>query len=372
MEKNKNITVWIGKKLIFNEPSSILKNIKDTKSKNKKSNKNLKEQPKPLRTVTHQPVEHNKIKIETVSPFTRVSVNQKFFRQMSLDNMDVIPKFVSSKCMEKVNQQIMNRILRKKEVFNKISSTYLSPLNINFDKKINEISKEIESQNASNEVSKNDDFKNFNKILSIINKNNTDNELINLQKTPIEKFTKVTDEMKTKIMNGILLNGEVFSEKLHLNSVQIPKIIPNQIKYETVVRKKRPPLTLSNEQINLFKIFIGNSNIYDNQIIPFFDLNNPKVKLAGEKYFQNYYNANYLELYYYYPNKPQIGIRQHNFHFSNEISELFMAAQDDCLALGEPNLYLDDGRKIINNNKKYKCIGALYLLNQSRIAVYFV
>lgn len=376
MDKNKNqfVALWIGKKLIFKEPLSCLKNIKNTKSKNKETNTNLTEKPKGLKTVIMPKTQK---KNNPISAFNRASVNQKFYKQMAVDNLDVIPKFVSSKCMVKVNQQIMQKFLKKKEIFNKITSNYLSSLNKNFNNEINEISKEIECDNVSNEASKNDEYKNFNNILSIINSNKTDDELINLQKIPKEQFTKITDEMKTKIINGIILNGEVFSEKLDLYSTKILKIAQNKNnnyrKCETMVRKKNKnsPFVVSNEQINLFKIFVGNNNIDDNQIITFFDMNNPKVKQAGERYFQNYYSLHYLELYFHYPNKPQIGIRQHNFNFTNEVSDLFTAAQEDCMTLGEPKLYLEDGRQIFNNDKKYKCIGSLYLYNLSKIYVYF-
>ena len=289
MDKNKNqfVALWIGKKLIFKEPLSCLKNIKNTKSKNKETNTNLTEKPKGLKTVIMPKTQK---KNNPISAFNRASVNQKFYKQMAVDNLDVIPKFVSSKCMVKVNQQIMQKFLKKKEIFNKITSNYLSSLNKNFNNEINEISKEIECDNVSNEASKNDEYKNFNNILSIINSNKTDDELINLQKIPKEQFTKITDEMKTKIINGIILNGEVFSEKLDLYSTKILKIAQNKNnnyrKCETMVRKKNKnsPFVVSNEQINLFKIFVGNNNIDYNKIITFFDMNNPKVKQAGERY----------------------------------------------------------------------------------------
>ena len=125
---------------------------------------------------------------------------------------------------------------------------------------------------------------------------------------------------------------------------------------------------ISQEQISLFKTFVGNQNIPDNHVLSYFDVSNPKVVIAANKYFKNIYGTEYLTLYYYYPTKAQSGTKIHKFRFTSEISDLFMGAQNDYLSMVNPRLILENGKEIVND-RKIKCIGALNLSNNSKIKV---
>ncbi len=76
----------------------------------------------------------------------------------------------------------------------------------------------------------------------------------------------------------------------------------------------------------------------------------------------------YLVLHYYYPAKGQAGKKTHKFSFTDEIGNLFIAAQNDYISVINPRLYLDNGKEIFDD-KKVKCIGALNLSNNSTIKV---
>ena len=126
-------------------------------------------------------------------------------------------------------------------------------------------------------------------------------------------------------------------------------------------------VSVTNEQIELFKTFVGNSTLSNSMVVSYFDLYHPKVKFAAEKYFMSRYGSDYITLNFLYPN--DLGKKLHKFRFTSEIKELFMAAQDDNIAFANPKLFMENGKEIINN-RKIKCIGALNLNNNSIIKVF--
>ena len=125
-------------------------------------------------------------------------------------------------------------------------------------------------------------------------------------------------------------------------------------------------LSITQEQIDLFKIFINNPKIPNNHVESYFNKTNPKVMDAAEKYFKNIYKAEYITLTYKYNNR---GSKVHKFRFSGNIDALFLAAQEDYLSIIKPRLFIENGKEIVKD-KRIKCIGALNLENNSTINVW--
>ena len=141
------------------------------------------------------------------------------------------------------------------------------------------------------------------------------------------------------------------------NNQQIPNPNQNQNYYN---------IPITQEQIDLFKIVINNPKIPNNHAQSYFNKSNPKVMDAAEKYFKNIYGLDYITLNYKYNNK---GSKIHKFRFSGNVDALFLAAQEDYIAITKPRLFLANGNEILKD-KKIKCIGALNLENNSTISVW--
>ena len=139
--------------------------------------------------------------------------------------------------------------------------------------------------------------------------------------------------------------------------------INNYNNYNNMMKNNIP---ISQEQIDLFKIFVNNPKIPNNHVESYFNRTNPKVMEAAENYFKNIYKADYITLTYKYNNR---GSKIHKFRFSGNIDALFLAAQEDYASVIKPRLFLDTNREIIKD-KKIKCIGALNLENNSTINVW--
>lgn len=156
----------------------------------------------------------------------------------------------------------------------------------------------------------------------------------------------------------------------NLKSNFIKNNIDGNLHYNTeknIVENKNIIIPITDEKIKLFKVFVGNSKLSNKIILSYFD-NNPKIRLAGEKYFKSKYGCDFLTLNFIYPT-PQPHTRQHRFNFASDINEIFIAVHKDFPSLINPKLILENGKEIINN-KKVKCIGALNLNNNSVIKVF--
>ena len=141
-------------------------------------------------------------------------------------------------------------------------------------------------------------------------------------------------------------------------------VCKNNNNYNYNIIQNRTAIT--KEQVELFKIFVGNNSIPDNHAVSYFDKFNPKVKDAAENYFKNVYREDYLTFRYVYKNR---GSKIHKFRFSDDVDNLFLAAQDDYLSVVKPRLFMDNNKEIVRD-KKIKCIGALNIANNSNISVW--
>ena len=374
MNQNSFISLRIGQRTLFTHPLSQLKQISSTTQKKKiKKNNN----------------ERN-----------------------NLINFDVIPKFIQTKYTQKMNQEFSQKLINKHQIFNKIKNNYFSKYHPDFVENIKNI--ENEMNNLQNSINKNNitiDYKTFKEMLNIINNNKTNDKIKSYQKITTKNFININNEIKTDILDSINLNKKIFSQIIGLNKIN-PKINQfskslkknidktnssyknlnniettnsnintNNIEDDNNIEKEHNTepdsnynnkmnqiITVTNEQIELFKTFVGNYKLSNTIILSYFDMNNPKVKFAAEKYFKSRYGSDYITLNFVYPIKPP-GTIQHKFKFVSDIKVLFFTAQKDFSINIHPKLFLENGKELINN-RKIKCIGALNLNNNSVIKVY--
>ena len=304
-----------------------------------------------------------------------------------LADMDIIPKFMANQ-NKGSNEVMTDRLNKSKNIFNKMMTSYFSEKEEFFTSSIQEVETEMNRYKDNLENIKNNDYKGFQELLSFINNNRSNPNLVSMQNISLSDYKNMNYETKKIILGGIYENRPEISKKLNLHAVNIyqdinPMPMPGQ--YSGIKKQVSPPqrprggtsfsqpprininTLITIDQIELFRTFIGNPNIPENHVKSYFDPSNPKVVLAADKYFKNIYKLDYLTLYYYYPTKND-GPKIHRFKFVSDISELFMAAQNDYISVMNPRLILENGKEIMNN-KRYKCVGALNLSNNTKIKV---
>jgi hypothetical protein len=313
--------------------------------------------------------------------------NEPYKKNGNLGDMDIIPKFMANQ-NKGSNEVMIDRLNKSKNIFSKMMVSYFNEKDDFFTNSIQEVENEMNRYKDNLENIKNNDYKGFQELLSFINNNRSNPNLVSMQNISLSDYKNMNYETKRIILGGIYENRPAIAMKLNLNAVNIYQdLIPNQNPGQYSDIKKQVPspqrpragtsfcqppkinlnTLITVEQIELFKTFIGNPNMPDNHAKSYFDPSNPKVILAADKYFKNIYKLDYLTLYYYYPTKND-GPKVHKFKFVTEVSELFMAAQNDYISVMNPRLILENGKEIMNN-KRYKCIGALNLSNNTKIKV---
>ena len=355
MNLNQFVSLKMGNKFLFKEPLQSLKflrnqNIQQGNRNNMNNMNNNWERP---------------------NYYSPNNINNK----RNYEGMDVIPKFIANENMKEINNELLDRILKKKGIFIKMMKNYFSEGEDFFSNSIMEIESEMNRYKDIQENNKNNDFEGFKDLLSFINNNRTNPNLASLQNISINDYKNMNYDTKKIVLGGIYENRPKFALRLNLKNYenyQNPaKQRANSFSNNKINMANKRPSNLnliSQEQISLFKTFVGNQNISDNHVLSYFDVSNPKVVIAANKYFKNIYGTEYLTLYYYYPTKAQSGTKIHKFRFTSEISDLFMGAQNDYLSMVNPRLILENGKEIVND-RKIKCIGALNLSNNSKIKV---
>jgi hypothetical protein len=315
--------------------------------------------------------------------------------------------------MNEINKEKSKRLMNKKKIFDKIKNTYFSKSGHNFSDNLSKIENDINILQNSINKNNNNDFKKFMEMITIINNNKTNEKIKSLQKMNVKDYNKISNVMKNNIMNAISINKNILVYKLGLNknnlNINLPQpikkisklnnkihsnnnnnnlnlstennnnikknninLFKNQINEKTNYNtepnnnKNNQISYISNEQIELFKTFVGNNKLSNNIIASYFDIYNPKVIFAAEKYFKSRYGSEYITLNFVYPIKP--GKSQHRFKYISEIKDLFMAVENDTVSMTNPKLILENGKELFNN-RKFKCIGALNLNNNSIIKV---
>ena len=364
MNLSQYFTLKMGHKLIFKEPLQNLKIQRNSNYMNSNYQKNN----------YYSPNNYN--------------INSRVNQKKNYQGMDVIPKFIANENMKEINRELLNRMQNKKATFTKILKTYFSEGDNNFFNSIKDIEMEMNNERLSLESLKNKDYDGFKDMISFINNNRTNAKLTSMQNKSSDEYKVLNNEEKNQILGGINQNKPLFYQKLNLKNVKInnnnnldnnPYIISNQrqrakttnthnISDKNKNSGNKQKNLVTQDQIELFKILIGNRNISNNEVLTYFNSNNSTVKVAAERYFQQLYGTENITLQYFFPYQQNVGIKIHKFRFIAEISDLIMAAHNDYLSLNTPRLYLENGREI-KMDKKIKCIGALGLQNNSKIKI---
>ena len=362
MNASQYITLKMGNKYIFKESLQALKSSSNSNYVNNNQRNNY-----------YSPNNYNN------------NNNRRMNPKRSYQGMDVIPKFIANQNMQEINKELLDRLSNKKVIFNKMMKSYFSEGTEFFTNSIREIENQVMNERFSVESNNNRDYEGFKELISFINSNRTNPKLTSFQNMSLDEYKVMNNEAKNQIMEGINQNKPLFQQKLKLKYKNENINNNNFDKNPYIGNNQRPRALTSNfnknmnykgkqknnitaEQIDLFKIFIGNKNLSNNEALNFFDSGNPKVMLAADKYFRKKYNTDCLTLQYVYPYQPKLGTKIHKFRFYSEISELFMASHKDYLSLNNPRLYMENGKEI-KDDKKIKCIGALGIQNNTKIKV---
>ena len=397
--------------MIFNHPLSQLSQIpfllnKRNQNKNNSANFN-----------NNNIIPRNQNHYNYQAKFNNINVKPRIQNQRNIQtkyNFDVIPKFIQNQYLSQKNQELSKKLINKYQMFNKIKTAYFSKNTLDFSENIKNIEIEINFLQDSINKGNKKDYNSFGEMLNIINNNKTNEKMKSIQKMNIQNYENINNDIKTEILNSININKKIFSQIIGLNKNQLNNSTKNLTKINTeryskkylnnlennnkinninknIIDKKiddinieknfrtEPNINYNNEeskkiipvkdeQIELFKSFVGNSKLSNKIILSYFDTYNPKVKLAADKYFKSRYGVGFITINFVYPIKPP-GNKQHKFKFISEIKELFFTAQNDLSSTTIPKLYLENGKELINN-RKIKCIGALYLNNNSIIKVF--
>lgn len=448
------ISLKIGDKIIFKEQLTRLKS-----SSYQKNHPLSKAKPNLNNSTLHNRNANTQI---SQSP-----ESQNFF------GMDVIPKFETSKQSQQMKNELIQKIVKKKIILNKIISNYFSKKTFDFGSQLQAINSKIETLDLSLENNKENDHQTFLEMVSFINQVNKNPELRPLEKITIGEFKQIDVDTKHEILNNISVNKKYFCKKLNLNTSkdsydnfiekknndndvfnnindkenskrrntssneEIKKQINNKMKAMFAKKKAeeeneeseedeepcsfkrtktfrikrsnqpkndnknsnvnkigggnqipqnnnylnqnnngisiRVPntetfLTITEDQINLFKTLTGRFTMQKEEILSYFDIYKPKVMEAADNYYKKLYEADFLTLNYYYPKRPIPGPKTHKFRFTSDVQELIMAAQDDYISMDKPKMFI--GNQQINIDKKVKCIGALNLPNNAEIKIF--
>ena len=390
---DKMLFVKMGNKLIFKEP---LKNIKYAVEQYQKSNVNIKRNDrydiyKP--NYNQQSNMSNKTNNSNYSNNNNYNMNQGN-RKRNFKNMDIIPKFIAYENSQEVNKELANKLVEKKAKLNTFINAYISEEQSDFTAAINGIESEMDRYKSIMEQQKDKDFEGFKDLIGFINNNKTNENLKSFQNMSLNDYKNMNYDIKKRVLAGIFENRELLAKKLDINKTSNPasrransmnysKNIYNNINnnnygvnnnynnsnnnnynnYNMMIQNK---VNITQEQIDLFKIFVNNQKIPNNHVENYFNKSNPKVMDAAENYYKNIYKTDYLTFTYKYNNR---GSKVHKFRFSGNIDALFLAAQEDYLSVSNPRLILENGREI-TKDKKIKCIGALNIENNSIINVW--
>ena len=382
---DKMLYLKMGNKLIFKEP---LKGIKYAVEQYQNPNSNINRNPQ---YDIYKPNYNN----------NQNNMN-KGNRKRNYQNMDVIPKFIAFENSQEVNKELANKLVEKKDKLNLLINAYISGEQNDFNKAIMDIEFGMDKYKSIMEQQKDKDFDGYKDLMALINANKTNSNLKALESLPLNDYRNMNFDIKKSILSGIFENRETIAKKLNIyknsnsNSNPHPRRTNslsnkkpdinknNNFNYENNIKEFNNNINynindysnynnmmpnkvlITQDQIELFKIFVNNPNISNTHVESYFSATNPKVIDAAEKYFKNIYKIEYITLNYKYNNRAS---KVHKFRFSGNVEALFLAAQEDYISIIKPRLFLENGREIIKD-KKTKCIGALNLENNSVINVW--
>ena len=303
---------------------------------------------------------------------------------------DVMLKFILD---NKTGKEFNQRMNNEKKIFKKMIDGFFIPENkTKFKEEISKAEHKINNINQMIEKNKLKDYIKFKEMISIlklkeININKYENLSDNSKKELINLISS-NKKLYAKILNLNENNDDKFNEHLHLlkekdnnyKSINNNEVISanedNENKEDDednnntnkIVQNKNINNNvnrLTEEYLENFKNFIGNSKLSDKIIISYFDIEHPNVKQAAKKYFVSKYGVDEITLIYIYQNNPK-NKSYLKFELISEVNELFLAAKTENIK--NPKLFLKTGKEI-KYNRKIKCIGALNLNNNEIIKI---
>lgn len=297
------------------------------------------------------------------------------------NNMDIIPKFINNKNKEMINQENINKLANKKEILTKILNSYFNnKLHTSYYEKIQNLENEIQNQEKSVQFTNKNDFNSFqnliNFILSVEKDNNniehlkniSEEEYMNLQPVQKNEILEYINKHKIEFIENLGINENNNNNDLLLFNPQQNQYNKNNNEIKTKEQKKLNNNIDSGEQFDLFRNMISNPNFPEQHIRVYLNASNPTVLGAVEKYYQNSYQSPSLILYYHYPAYGNKENKRHVFKFTDKVSALFEITGVDYPSYINSRLYLENGKEI-KNDKRFRCIGALQLNNNSIINV---
>ena len=372
---DKMLYLKMGNKLIFQEP---LNGIKYTVEQYKNQNSNNK------RNDRYDIYKPNYNQQSNASNKSNTYNNNQGNRKRSFKNMDVIPKFIAYENSQEVNKELAYKLGEKKVKLNTFINAYISEETSDFTSAINDIESDMDRYKSIMEQQKDKDFEGFKDLIGFINNNKTNENLKAFQTMSLNDYKNMNYDIKKRVLSGIFENREALAKKLDVNKATNPAARRansmnyqqnsyynnnnnygvnnnnynnnnnNNNNYNNYNMMLQNKYNITQEQIDLFKIFVNNPKIPNNHVESYFNKSNPKVMDAAENYFKNIYKTDYLTFTYKYNNK---GSKIHKFRFSGNIDALFLAAQEDYLSVNNPRLILDMGKKLL----KIKKLNALVL-----------
>ena len=372
----------MGNKLVFKEP---LKGIKYAVEQYKNSNSNMNSNNQNNNYDIYKPNYNQQSNIQNPN-----NNNMNRNRKLNFQNMDVLPKFIDYENSQDMNRELAHKLEEKKTKLKALINAYISKEQNDYTKAIMDVELEMDKYKSIMEQQKNKDFDGFKDLLGFINDNKTNSNLKEMKFMSLTEYKGMNYDIKKKILSGIFENRESLAKRLNVYiTTDTHKRIKSQVldnvnfnmnnqnnrinnnynnndNYNNYNKMRSNQVFVSDDQLQLFKIFINNPKMSNEHAVTYFDKTNPKVRDAAEKYFKNIYRADYITLNYIYKNRqPKV----HKFRFSGDVNALFLAAQEDYLSVTNPRLFAQNEKEIIKD-KKIKCIGALNLENKSDINVW--
>ena len=317
---------------------------------------------------------------ENLQNLKNMGNNKQPGNNSNYNNMDIIPKFINNKNKEIINQENINKLANKKETLTKILNTYFNnKLYNSYYEKIQNLENEIQNQERSVQFTNKTDYNSFQNLINFIISVEKDNNIEYLKNISADDYMNLQPVQKNEILEYINKHKIEFIENLGINennnNNDLLLFNPQQNQYNNNINdtKMNNQKKLNNninlgEKIDLFRNMIGNPNFSEQHIRVYLNPSNPTVMGAVEKYYQNSYQSPNLVLYYNYPTYANKGKKRHAFKFTDKVSSLFEITGVDYPSYINSRLYLENGKEI-KNDKRFRCVGALQLNNNSIINV---
>ena len=125
----------------------------------------FKESLQALKSSNNSNYVNNNQRYNYYSPTNFNNNNRRINPKRSYQGMDVIPKFIANQNMQEINKELLERLLTKKVIFNKMMKSYFSEGTEYFNNSIREIENQVMNERFSVESNNNRDYEGFKELL---------------------------------------------------------------------------------------------------------------------------------------------------------------------------------------------------------------